>query len=203
MKEETIKIQQSSSSRSKLGNLIFSVPYVSSLDGCNVIIGQAGLPNVNRKLNLGDAILYETAADGILEIRLMEAYAGSATFLISQLLPSRGLSAGLINEDPSNLLFSAAERSRIAESLRLLNDDVSKSSQFTAEQLDLISRKMQEIQSASKRLGRKDWINYVAGTITTLCISAAFAPDQAKAIFNALNSAFSWLVSHPPVFLAL
>ena len=60
------------------------------------------------------------------------------------------------------------------------------------EQIKLLSRKLDEIKAASTRMGRKDWVNYVAGTITAVCITAAFAPDQTQRIFSSINTALSW-----------
>ena len=202
MKEETLQIRAYGSERSKIGNLIISARGVYKSTGCELVIGRPGQPNVERQMHLGDAVLYETPTDGILEIRVLGLdTAASATVLITQISPQPGFAGGLVDQSPSNSAFSDSERSRINESIAKLKDQLQKSSTFNVEQLDLINRKLDEIQSASERLGRKDWINYVAGTITALCISAAFAPDQAKNIFHALNAAFSWLFGQSPIFL--
>src|ERR1700751_1596838 len=151
-------------------------------------------------MSLGDAVLYETLDDGIVEIRAIALNQIRASFLITQVAPRLGLAGGLIDEDPSNLSFSEADRVRISDSIQRVKEALTKSETFKSEQLELIDRKLDEIKSASERLGRKDWINYVAGTVTTLCMSAAFAPEQAKAIFKSLEAAFSWLLNQPPVF---
>ena len=200
MKQSKVSIAEGTSGHPDIGNLILSVrtTYPSR---CEVVIGRPGQPNVLETMKLGETVLYETPDDGIIEVRLVGLSVSRADFLLSQVSPRPGLAAGLLVDDPSNLPFSEVERTRISESISNLNDQLKKSGDFTETQLNLINRKLDEIDSASQRLGRKDWFNYVAGTLTTLCISAAFAPEATKSLFQALNTAFSWLFAHAPTFL--
>ena len=64
---------------------------------------------------------------------------------------------------------------------------------LNAEQIDLIKRKLDEIQEASGRLGRKDWKNLVIGTLASAIVSAGVNTDAAKAIFGIVDKSFSWL----------
>ena len=116
-------------------------------------------------------------------------------FLVTQVAPTIGLLAGGVNDDPNNSPFTEAELRRVRESLELLKIQIRQSASLVPEQFDLLSRKIDEIQLASERMGRKDWVNYVAGSLTSLCISAAFAPDVTRQIFTAANAAFTWLFS--------
>jgi hypothetical protein len=200
MKQDTLSVIQQSSTQSELGHVILALNSVST-NACDVLIGRPGTPNIRKKMSLGDMFLYQTPEDGILEIRLMELSGIIARFLITQVAPATGFAGGIIDNDVSNSAFSDGERARISDSIENLKEDLKRSESFEAEKLDLVFRTLDEIRSASERLGRKDWINYVAGTLTTVCISAAFAPEQAQKIFQALNSAFLWLFSHSPIFL--
>ena len=172
-------------------------------DWCRVVVGYPGLPKLERDMNLGDALLYETPSDGVLEVRVTATDSNAVEFLVTQVSPRLGLIAGIIDEDPSNTPFSDAELKRIAESLASVMEQVKISESYPPEHLDLISRKLEEIQSASERLGRKDWINYVAGTITSTCIAAGFAPEVTKNIFKTIGVALSWLFNNAPVMLQL
>lgn len=107
----------------------------------------------------------------------------------------------MLNEDPSNLRFSERELSRIADSVVEAKEKLESSGNFAPAQLALLGRKLDEIESASRRLGRKDWMNYVAGSLTSVCIAAAFAPDITKRLFDVLNAAFEWLFANSSTLL--
>ncbi len=192
MKQETITVHERNSGRVKLGGIILSLRRASSAF-CEVVIGYPGMPNVVQKMNNGDAALYETTQDGIIEVRAIGLYPSQAEFLVTQVSPRVGFLAGAVDSDPNNAPFNEQELAQVAQSVVEINQELSIRSDIAPEQLALISRKLAEIQDAARRMGRKDWINYVAGALTSTCISAAFAPEVTKGIFLAVNSAFSWL----------
>lgn len=194
MKSSKLTIKQNSSGEIEFAGLIISVrtTYGSS---CDVVIGYPGLPNVERELRNGDAMLYETTENGIIEVRVISLNAVQVQFLVTQVAPKIGLLAGAANEDPNNSPFNPEELQRVRESLESLKSQIQRDAFLAPEQFDLLSRKIDEIQSASERMGRKDWINYVAGSLTSLCFTAAFAPEVTRKIFTAANAAFTWLFS--------
>jgi hypothetical protein len=208
MKQSAVFVKVEGSGLPKFGNIIISVKDITN-GICNVLIGYPGLPNVNRKMSIGQTVLFETPMDGVLEVRVFGIGRGmdyginsfGAEFLVTQVSPRMGIAAGFVGEDPNNSSFSAIELGQIAESIRGVKLDLSQRSDIVPEQLDLIVRRLDEIQSASERLGRKDWINYVAGTLTSLCISAAFSPEVTKTLFQSVNSAFFWLFNNAPLLL--
>ena len=61
------------------------------------------------------------------------------------------------------------------------------------EQLELLSRKLDEVAAASGRLGRKDWIMFAVGNLTNVVLSAALPPEDAKALFVSMNEALGWV----------
>lgn len=126
-------------------------------------------------------------------MRLFQNTGIQASFLISEVSPRRGLAAGFVSSDPYNLPFSRKELTQVSESIVQVKAQLASSDALTEEQLDLVVRKLDEIRAGSERFGRKDWMNWAAGTLTGLCISAAFAPEVTKAIFEAMGSAFLWL----------
>ncbi|MDO9113431.1 MAG: hypothetical protein Q7U63_06495 [Polaromonas sp.] len=201
MQQEIIEISQYQSGSASFSRLVISLPKMSPYDWCEVVVGYPGMPNVKQKMLVGDAVLYETTEDGILEVRTTAVHGTAAQFAISQVSPRFGLGAALATNDPSNLPFTEAERDRIAESIAAVKTELTASGRHSEEQLLLIYRKLDEVHAASGRLGRKDWLNYVAGSLTGLCVSAAFAPEVTRGFFQAVNSAFSWLFANAPVLL--
>lgn len=200
MKHNSIAVKANESGSPEFSSLIVSVrnAYVGR---CEVVIGYPGLPNVEQKMETGDAALYQTTEDGTIEVRAVKLGMNQAEFLVTQVSPKIGLVAGLLDEDPNNSPFGEVELERIEQSIIELKDQLQRSSVFVPAQLSLINRTLDEMQSASRRLGRKDWINYVAGTMTAMCISASFAPDVTRNLFKSIGSAFDWLFANAPVLL--
>ncbi|MDH5553019.1 MAG: hypothetical protein OEX82_06765, partial [Nitrosomonas sp.] len=163
---------------------------------CDVTVGSPGLPNSVQTMYTGDATLFETTNDGMFEVRLLSSGMLEAEFLITQVTPRLGISGGFVSDDPNNSCFSSVEIEQIDNSIKKLQIDVSCSSIYSSAQIELINRKLDDISEASKRLGRKDWMNYVAGTLTSLCVAAAFSPEAAKELFKAVNDAFLWLFNN-------
>lgn len=165
----------------------------------SIVVGYPGLPNVSKEVDVGDAVLFETPGNGILEVRVLSIrlplFSHIMDILISQVSPRLGVLAGLVSDDPNNSPYTRNEIAQIADSISRVKLTLAKRQDIAPEQLELIVRKLDEIQIASERLGRKDWINYVAGTLTSLCMSAAFSPEVTKAIFQTVNAAFAWLLT--------
>jgi len=191
MKQETVTIPEGFSSSVDFSSLILSVRETYS-NSRIVVVGYPGLKNVVKRMELGEAMLYETPNDGILEVRVVSMSGANTGFLVSQVSPRLGIVGGFVDEDFNNSPFSSNEITQIASSVMNIKKELTQRDDIEAEQLELISRKLDEIHDASNRLGRKDWINYVAGSLTSLCIAAAFSPEVTKVIFVTVNSAFAW-----------
>lgn len=192
MEQETLKVTTGYSTRVELGQLVLSNRGWRA-DGVTLVVGRPGLSNVTKKLNLGDAVLFETPDDGLLEVRVLTADYSSAEVLVTRVASRPGIAGGLSDADPSNLPFTPDELKRIEKSLDSIRLQIGQRSDVSPEQLDLISRKLAYIQAASERLGRKDWILLTAGALTNLIVAAAFSPSVAKALLNATNTALQWL----------
>ncbi len=161
-------------------------------DAVELVIGALGLPNVKKELQLGDAVLYQTPNFGVVEVRVVEI--GPPTkIMISVVTPRSGFSVAYENESLANAPFSTDEIAKIAGCVDNVARQMASRSDITPEQLAFLSSKLQEIADASKRLGRKDWIMFVAGTLTNVVVGAAFSPEATKALFTALNKELSWV----------
>jgi hypothetical protein len=144
MISEKLTIKENSSGQVAFAGLIISVRPTSSR-GSEVIIGYPGMPNVGREMLNGDAILYETMSNGIIEIRAIAMNAISIEVLVTQISPQIGLLAAAMTDDPNNAPFSEVELQRVGESLEALRAAVRKSNYLATEQFELLSRKLDEI----------------------------------------------------------
>jgi hypothetical protein len=201
MEQYTVVIKERASKQLYFPNVIVSIRHTYGSKS-EIVVGYPGLPNVNAELQIGDAVLYETPNDGVFEFRALGMNAQQIELLISQVSPRLGIIGGFVDGDSNNTPFTSEELHKISESIKQLHDEIKKIQKFSPEQLNLIGRKLIEIQDASQRLGRKDWINYVAGMLTTVCVSAAFTPDASKALFKAVNTAFRWLFDNALILLS-
>lgn len=192
MNQETLSVLIWQSGRAKQFGVVISLRR-SSTEDCDAVIGYPGIPNIVQTMQTGDAVLIETPQSGIVEVRAVAVHPSRVEFLLTQVSPLSGFAGGAFEGDPNNSSFSEAELHRIAESISSVKADLSRQGKLLPEQLGLVTRKLDEIQDAAARLGRKDWITYVAGALTSTCISAAFAPEITKSVFLAVNAAFTWL----------
>ena len=200
MEQTDITIDHNSSQRIDIANIIVSVRGINAGQAM-VVIGSPGLPNKFEEMFTGDAVLFETPSDGILEVRAMSVSPVKVEFLISRISPRIGIMGGYVTGDPNNAPFTSSELAQVANSIEDIKRDLHSIPNVTSEQLDLIARKLDDVQAASGRLGRKDWILFVASTLTTTCVSLTLDTNVSKALFNIVNSAFTWLFSSPPLLL--
>ena len=193
MISEHVRVLPGDSTITDLGGLVLAGRKIVN-GSATLIIGRPGMPNLPRDFDLGGAVLFETP-DGTLEIRALKLAAGQAEFLITQISPKPGIAGGFVEQEPSNTAFSEEELTRISESLNKIHLQLEERDDITSEQMDLISRKLAEMQEAATRLGRRDWMNLAVGTLTTAAVSAALSPEVSRALFRAADVALSWMFS--------
>jgi hypothetical protein len=191
MNQEQITIPERDSSQAKVGSIIISVRNLSAR-GCDLSVGFPGMRNAAATLDIGDAILYETL-EGILEVRLLGFNTVQARFLVTHVAPRPGIRAGAIEGDPYNGPFTESELTRVATSIEKIKIELSNQRGLLSEQSKLLNHKLDEIADAAHRMGRKDWLLYALGSLTSLVYGAAFAPEVATRIFATMNSEFGWL----------
>ena len=191
-REEAITIPYGSTERTTLGHLFLSLRGWSQ-SSADFVVGRPGLPNVEKKLGLGGAILFETPDEGMLDVRVMQIESGYVDVLITQVSPRPGIAGGLADDrDPGNSAFTPIEIGQISDSLNQIRHEMALRNDVIAEQLDLINRKLDDIESAAHRMGKKDWMVYTAGTLTSMLVNAAIDTDVGKALFEVTNDALSW-----------
>jgi hypothetical protein len=196
MRREALTVHTSDSGISESLGLILTVRAISEAE-VDVIVGFSGLPNLASQMQPGDAVLFETASEGLFEIRLLSfSYVNDfANFLLTEVSPRVGLIAGAADIDPANAPFTEEQLGHISRSVQEAQVKVAKIQALRPEQIELLDRKLEEIRDAATRMGRKDWVNYVAGSLTSVCIAGAFAPEVTRNVFHVVNAAFAWLFS--------
>ena len=191
MLQEQLTIKERSTVISETTGLIISALRTTSYVA-DIVVGQPGLNNLSVTLNLGGAALFETL-EGVFELRALSISSVDVLLLVTRISPRPGVAGGLVDQNPENTPFLPEELERIAQSIDQIKTSISNRSDVTAEQLRYLSEKLDEMQEASERLGRKDWINYALGTLTSVVITAAFDPAAAKALLRAAGLALSWV----------
>ncbi|BAL95538.1 hypothetical protein [Rubrivivax gelatinosus] len=158
-----------------------------------LVVGSPGQPNVIRVMQLGDAVLYETLTHGLIEVRLTDSRSSDIVVLLTCVSPRLGFSAAFDESDIQNAPFSTDEVTRIESDIASIKESMSSRADIEADKLELLYRKLDEIAAASRRMGRKDWAMFVAGTLTNVIVGAAFSPEAARALLVVTNSALGWI----------
>lgn len=86
------------------------------------------------------------------------------------------------SESIPNTLLGPLERSDIDDRFQKLMERLTKTQEtlkLTTEQLRMIQTTLDTTRKESSRIGRKDWLLFGIGTLTTLAISGAFSPAAA------------------------
>lgn len=202
MQQTTLVLTGNSSAKSEDGNIIVTVRNLY-LGRCELIIGYPGLPNTEHELQTGDAALYQAPTGETYEVRALSLAGNRAELLITKLTALPSLAASFISDDPLNSPFNEDELRRIDASIAAVKSQLQESGKFQTAQLEVIAHRLDEIQAASRRMGRKDWAQYFAGAVTSVCASAAFAPDVTRTLFLTIGEAFSWAFRAAPNVLLL
>lgn len=188
----SVKIETGKSKTIAIGGLVISVKE-SDHQFTELVIGRPGLRNLAKVLGLGDAVLYETPTDGLIEVRAMEQSQFGPTLLVTLVTPRLGFTAGLEPNDRENVPFASDEVAKIRDGVARIGKAMASRQDLTSAQLELLLRKLDEIASAAQRLGRKDWVMYAAGNLTNVCVAAAFSPEAAKDLLANANTAWGWV----------
>lgn len=120
-----------------------------------------------------------------------------------QALPGLATTSDIaVASDVANTEFSHRETDRLSSGLeeirRLLIDAAGRSEQNVA----LINSQLHSLLDASKRMGRKDWVNQAIGAIITLSITLGLQPDVTKQAFEILRQTLTGLVHLVPQIIA-
>jgi hypothetical protein len=101
-------------------------------------------------------------------------------------------------EAEKNTPFNSSERERISHNLNEIRSFLVSTQSLTKAQLDFIGKRLHYLEDAAGRMGRKDWITLAYGTLISIAIGAALAPDAAKELLRNAGSAFAWVLGGLP-----
>jgi hypothetical protein len=105
----------------------------------------------------------------------------------------RGQLLSGIQQEPANTPFTQDEQRQIRELLGKIQTELVEQSQLTHEQIAEVSERLKETAEASERMGRKDWLIYLLGTITALIITATVTAGIGENIFTIVITALAHL----------
>jgi len=108
------------------------------------------------------------------------------------------LGAGVAG-DAANTPFSSSERQRISASLGEIREYLVATQQVSGARLAFVEERLRYLEDASGRMGRKDWINVVAGALINIVVGAALAPEAAKDLLRLAGSALAWVLGGTPI----
>lgn len=162
----------------------------------SITVGRPGVPNFETQLRISEAVYYETPDEGIIEVRLMgyeHELVDGAGIMLTQIGPGKGMMAGFSDQDPENSAFSDGEIERIRGSVSRVQERLNELGGLSSEQVEILTRKLDDIAEASTRMGRKDWKALAVGSLTSVIVNSAIETEQAKQFFEIVSSALSWL----------
>jgi hypothetical protein len=94
------------------------------------------------------------------------------------------LLGGAQYESLENTPFTTDEQREISNQLREIKEVVKKTYSLTNEQMSGVEARLDDIEAASRRMGRKDWLLLFLGGIVTLVIAGLVSPDIAQHILD-------------------
>lgn len=190
---DVIVVRRQSSEMIPSAGLIISLNDVI-LGDVDFTVGSPGLPGIRKSLPVGGAVLFETLGNGLFDVRVFEINSAySVAFHVAQVSPRRGIAGGLVDQDASNAAFTAEELRRIADSLTSVQLEMGKRTDLQPEQQAFIAGQLDEMKVAAERLGRKDWLNWAVGTLTSIIVTLALSESTGKALMQAAGAALAWL----------
>jgi hypothetical protein len=101
------------------------------------------------------------------------------------------------DEVTDNTPFTADEQNEIAARLQELAEDARRTYSLSAEQMRALEAKVDYLITATRRLGRKDWLNVCAGTILGYILNASLPPEAARGMFLGLLRVIGHLCGLP------
>jgi hypothetical protein len=108
--------------------------------------------------------------------------------LWAELRGRQGILSGPGYEDIQNTPFAPDEQAEILERIRQIKEFVHKAYSLSAVQLSSIDAKLDDIASAARRVGRKDWLLMFSGVILSVILTDLLAREVVWDIFTmALN----------------
>jgi len=98
-----------------------------------------------------------------------------------------------------NSMFSAEEKDNIRNGLEEIYNFLLKTHHISEQQSIFLKERLDYLQEASGRFGRKDWKVLAAGVLTNIAIGAMFAPEAARELFRITGQVLGWIFTQAHV----
>jgi hypothetical protein len=104
-----------------------------------------------------------------------------------------------------NAPFTQAEQAEISTRLDVIKEYVSERFELTAAQMSAIEQGLDQVNEASTRVGRKDWMVMVNGTLLSLITSEMVPPHVIQSVFHILIAGIGHIfgVGGPPPVITI
>jgi hypothetical protein len=96
-----------------------------------------------------------------------------------------------------NTPFTSEEQKEIAARLAVWAAHAQRTHSLSSAQMQSLQMKLDYLNEASRRFGRKDWLNLCAGTIISYILTASLPPDAAREMFLGVLRAVGHLYGLP------
>lgn len=106
--------------------------------------------------------------------------------LWAELQAEREILTGARYEDVENAPFNADEQAEIAEQLRQIKEFVKKTYSLSDSQRLSLEAKLDDIEAAAGRVGRKDWLLLVCGVMFSAIVTGLLPPEAVQEILAML-----------------
>jgi hypothetical protein len=103
--------------------------------------------------------------------------------LWKELRHGEGFFEGESRQDTSNTPFTGTEQAEISARIKKARDYARTSGELNSEQIARIETRLDHIEEASTRIGRKDWLMMFNGGILSLVLADTITPQVAQHIF--------------------
>jgi transposase len=108
---------------------------------------------------------------------------GTGPDLWKQFNQSREFFENQTKEGAGNSHFTSIEQVEISVRIKQAKEYIHNSSELTDEQFSRIATRLEYIEEASKRIGRKDWLIMFNGTVLGMMVNDTITPQVAQHIF--------------------
>lgn len=98
-----------------------------------------------------------------------------------------------------NTRFSPQEQTRIADTLAQFEAEVERRQLLSPDEIKELHEQVNYLIEASKRLGRKDWVLVVTGTLFSFTIQAGLNGATASQLLQLATGGLQWIVTHIPL----
>jgi hypothetical protein len=89
------------------------------------------------------------------------------------------------SDDADNAPFTLEEQEKIASQLREIRELLVRTERLEGERLRAVESRLDYLQEASTRMGRRDWLNIFYGAVFSWALTALVSPDSAREVLIA------------------